>query len=69
MKIRILSDMGEVYDPGTEMEGQTLINDYIDVLDCRLPEEASCAKFLRTVDENTALQFIHDMWGIDYEEC
>lgn len=65
MKIRILSDMGEVYDPGTEMDAKTLINDYIEA---NAPDN-ELETFLHSVTTDTALQFIHDMWGIDYEEC
>ena len=68
MKIRILSDMGEVYDPGTEMDAQTLINDYIEAVD--VDENGhDISEWLRSVNETSALQFIHEMWGIDYEEC
>jgi hypothetical protein len=68
MKIRILSDMGEVYDPGTEMEASQLINDYIEAVDI---DEAGhdCTKWLNSVSQKSALEFIHTMWGIDYEEC
>ena len=61
MKVKIISDMGEVYD-GRTMEVKELINDYIDCLN-----DEEITTFLRTVDENTALKFIKDMWGLEYE--
>ena len=56
--------MGEVYD-GRTMEVKELINDYIDCLND--VEDAETITFLRTVDDNTALKFIKDMWGLEYE--
>ena len=53
--------MGEVYD-GRTMEVKELVNDYIECVD-----DEEIATFLRTVDENTALKFIKDMWGLEYE--
>ncbi len=61
MKVKIISDMGEVYD-GRTMEVKELVNDYIECVD-----DEEIATFLRTVDENTALKFIKDMWGLEYE--
>lgn len=56
--------MGEVYD-GRTMEVKELVNDYIDCLND--VEDAETITFLQTVDENTALKFIKDMWGLKYE--
>lgn len=56
--------MGEVYD-GRTMEVKELVNDYIDCLND--VEDAETITFLQTVDENTALKFIKDMWGLEYE--
>ena len=53
--------MGEVYD-GRTMEVKELVNDYIECVD-----DEEIATFLHTVDENTALKFIKDMWGLEYE--
>lgn len=64
MKVKITSDMGEVYD-GRTMEVKELVNDYIDCLND--VEDAETITFLQTVDENTALKFIKDMWGLKYE--
>lgn len=61
MKVKIISDMGEVYD-GRTMEVKELVNDYIDCLN-----DEEITTFLQTVDENTALKFIKDMWGLEYE--
>lgn len=65
MNIRIKSDMGEVYQPGQVMTSQDLIRDYIDAnaLDNELET------FLHSVDEQTAMKFISDMWGLDLEKC
>ena len=64
MKVKIISDMGEVYD-GCTMEVKELVNDYIDCLND--VEDVETITFLQTVDENTALKFIKDMWGLEYE--
>jgi len=56
--------MGEVYD-GRTMEVKELVNDYIDCLND--VEDTETITFLQTVDENTALKFIKDMWGLKYE--
>ena len=62
MKIRIIDDYGEVYETGRIMEAQELINDYIDCIN-----DVETIDFLHTVDEDTAMKFIKDMWGIEYE--
>lgn len=66
MKIEIISDMGEVYDG--IMEADVLIDDYIECLN--EAEQADTIDFMRywqTENKVVALDFIHDMWGIDYK--
>ena len=65
MNIRIQSDMGEVYQPGQAMTSQDLIRDYIDA---NAPDK-ELDTFIQSVDEQTAMKFISDMWGLDWEKC
>ena len=70
MKIKIIDDYGEVYESGRVMDAQELIDDYISELffDCDGDgKNLETVDFLRTVDEDTAMKFIKDMWGIEYE--
>ena len=63
MKIKIISDYGEVYDSGTIMTLDALKSDY---------EDANWVDNESTISwdgwsENEILDFIADTWGIEYE--
>lgn len=64
MKIEITYDSGNVYKVGKIMDAHELIEDYIDCV-----PEGECADvidFLRNTDEQTALDFVANGWGIGY---
>lgn len=63
MKIKIISDYGEVYESGTIMELETLKTDYEDA---NWVDNESAISW-DGWSENEILDFIADTWGIEYE--
>lgn len=70
MKIKIISDSGLVYTPNSVMDAEELINDYREVLDPRITDDAGQLQWFNSVDTESQLRHIGAMWGIEYEtEC
>lgn len=67
MKIKIINDSGEVYEKHRIMEASELINDYIDANRGTQDCDDVC-DWLETIPEIDALNFIGDMWGIEFKE-
>lgn len=63
MKLIIHCSYGEIYS-GT-ITSYHLIQDYIKGLN--EVEDADTIEFLRTADEETAIQYVCIMWGLSYE--
>lgn len=61
-KIRILSDAGNVYDVDSIIGVDELIKDYEETTD-----DKSLCGWLYGVPIPTAVKFIADGWGIEYE--
>lgn len=61
-KIRIISDAGDVYAAGSIIGVDELINAYEETTN-----DKSLCDWLCRVPTPTAVKFIADGWGIDYE--
>lgn len=66
-KIKILSDAdgGYGYPVGVILPTKELIDDYINCLN--EVEDADTISFLKDSKEEIAVDFIADLWGLDYE--
>lgn len=70
MEIKIISDSGLVYNPNSVMDAEELINDYREMLDPRIIDDAGQLQWFNSVDTESQLRHIGEMWGIEYEiEC
>ena len=66
-KIRINHDSGEVYQDGTIMEASELINDYKDGLIETDPNDKELIEWFDKVGEESSIEWIADIWGMDVE--
>ena len=70
MKIKIISDDGLVYNPNSVMDAEELINDYREILDPRINDDAEQLQWFNSVSTESQLRYIGAMWDIEYEiEC
>lgn len=70
MKIKIINDSGLVYNPNSVMDAEELINDYREMLDPRINDDAEQLQWFNSVSTESQLRHIGEMWGIEYEiEC
>jgi len=67
MKIKILHDDGLVYTPNSIMDAEELINDYREMLDPRINDEAEQLQWFNSLSTESQLMHIGTMWGIDYD--
>ena len=65
MKIKIIFDADGVYGKGEAMDGQQLVRDYIECLN--EVEDASTIAFLKSAETGKAVDFVAELWGLDYE--
>jgi len=67
MKIKITFDYDGVYGypKGTIIDGKDLVNDYIDCLN--EVEDADTITFLRNSEIEKSVDFIAQMWGLNYD--
>lgn len=67
MKIKITKDFGDVYEEGFVMEAKDLISDYKDCLSPNEPNDKEVMDWLDELSDEDALEFIADLWRIEYE--
>ena len=63
MEIKIISDIGEVYEEGRVMSAKRLIEDF---LDC-VSDYDDTKHFFKNIGEKSSVEFIAKAWGLQYE--
>ena len=63
MKVEITYDKGKVYDSGTIMQAEDLLNEFID---CIL-EDFALKDWLKSLPIKSALDYIAYEWGLRYK--
>ena len=61
-KIKILHDVGDVYEDNSIHGIKEIIDDYVDTCN-----DKSVITWLYSIPLPTAIEFIADAWGLDYE--
>lgn len=62
--IRIISDVGHVYESGSVIGADKLLKDF-----CEVNTDNAFSDWLNSIPVPAAVDFMAKAWGIDYEFC